>query len=134
MLNKLCRIHTNVPERVKRVTQPTAPMSTTDHLLVGEKMKKEDAGGIGSFLLVAFISERRRGRAPTSASPSPSSVILHTHTHYSKFRTNIVAKSLMGYLQNFYLHFSCFFNLVSEKIFICYDFHFDFQICRKIQH
>lgn len=47
------------------------------HLLEGEKMKKDDAGGIGNFCEVLLTSDMRRGRAPTPPL-STSSVILHT--------------------------------------------------------
>lgn len=54
-------------------------MSIRDHLFVGEKMKNEDAGGIGSFCEADFISDIRRGFAPTASdSAFSTSVILHT--------------------------------------------------------
>lgn len=44
-------------------------------------MKKEDAGGIGSFLFAVFISDIRRGRAVTGSSSSSKSVKTFTpHT------------------------------------------------------
>lgn len=46
------------------------------HLLVWEKMKKDDAGGIGVFLVAGLNSDIRRGRAPVPSpvpSPPPSS-------------------------------------------------------------
>lgn len=47
------RSHTTVPKGDKRNTPckilQLQIISTTDHLFVGEKMKKDEAGGIGSF-------------------------------------------------------------------------------------
>lgn len=64
-------------QAVHTSTRPTSPVSTAVHLFVGEKTKKDDAGGIGNFFEVLFTSDMRRGRAPLSPI-STSSVSLYT--------------------------------------------------------
>lgn len=51
----------------------------TVHLFVGENMKKDHAGGIGTFFELHFNSDNRLGRAPMASDfASSSSVILYT--------------------------------------------------------
>lgn len=62
------------------VIRSKAPLSTTFHLFVGEKMKKDDAGGIGNVCVFCFISDMRRGLAPTPLPVSTSSPSVISHT------------------------------------------------------
>ena len=57
----------------------TTSKFATVHLFVGENMKKDHAGGIGTFFELHFNSDNRLGRAPMASDfASSSSVILYT--------------------------------------------------------
>jgi hypothetical protein len=52
-------------------------------------MKKDDAGGIGNFCEFDFISDMRRGRAPTLLPVSASSPSVSSHTAHITIRTRL---------------------------------------------